>query len=342
MKFISFVIPSYNSQDYLHVAIDSLLIGETDIEIIIVNDGSKDQTLTIANTYQKKYPNIIRVIDKVNGGHGSAINAGLNSAEGLYFKVLDSDDWVDKASLITLIKKVKEHQSLNQSPDLYITNFVYEHVSDSTHYERDYSQNYPNDVIFNWSQTKKKFRYSKTLLMHALFYKTSVLKKAKLILPEHTFYVDNIFSHLPLPFVESIYYMSLPLYRYFIGRPDQSVALKNITNRYQQQIRVFKIISNEYTYDFMHQLPKGLRTYMKHNVSVMLIVTQMFTVSADSIERRNDLKNLWAGLKQKDRKLYRYLRYRSLNILVNFLPWKIKSFCMVKGYLYLTKKIKLG
>ncbi len=342
MKLISFVIPSYNSQDYLKVAVDSLLIGKSDVEIIIVNDGSKDQTLVIANAYQKNYPDIIKVIDKENGGHGSTINAGLKIATGQYFKVIDSDDWVDQTSLIKLIEKIKEMNLLNQEPDLYITNFVYEHVADNTQYERDYSPNFPQNILFNWEQTKDKFRYSKTLLMHGLVYKTSILRKSKLILPEHTFYVDNIVSNLPLPFVKTIYYMKLPLYRYFIGRADQSVSLKNITSRYQQQMRVFEIISREYTYEFINHLPKGLRSYMKHNISAMMIITQMFTVASDTKERRRDLKNLWKNLKHQDKKIYYFLKYRSYNTFVHFLPWKLKSFIMVKSYLYLTRKVKLG
>ncbi|MBN2300440.1 MAG: glycosyltransferase family 2 protein [Acholeplasmataceae bacterium] len=342
MKLISFIIPSYNSQDYIKVAIDSLLIGKEDIEIIIVNDGSQDQTLAIANIYKKSYPNIVKVIDKENGGHGSTINAGLKIAKGLYFKVIDSDDWVDQNSLIKLINQIKEHLLLHQNPDLYITNFVYEHVSDHTQYERDYSQNFPENIIFNWTQTTKKFKYSKTLLMHALFYKTTILKKANLVLPEHTFYVDNIVSHLPLPFVESVYYMKIPLYRYFIGRPDQSVTLENITRRYQQQIRVFNIISKEYTYEYINNLPKGLKAYMKHNITAMMMITQMFTVASDTKERRSDLRNLWKNLKTQDKKLYHFLKYYSLNTFVHFLPWKLKSLIMVKSYIYLTKKIKLG
>ena len=342
MKLISFVIPSYNSENYLHQAVDSLLDGGQDIEIIIVNDGSKDKTLLIAKKYQKKYPQIIRVVDKENGGHGSAINAGLAVAKGLFFKVIDSDDWVDQKSLKLLLDQIKKHHQANQQVDLYITNFVYEHVEDQTRYERDYSSNFPADTIFEWNQLRRKFRYSKTLLMHALIYRTQILTDMKLRLPEHTFYVDNIVAYLPLPFVKKLYYIKLPFYRYFIGRSDQSVTLKNITARYQQQHRVFKAMSDAYSYHFLNQLPKKLRNYMKHDIVAMMIITQMFTVADDSRERRNDLKNLWTYIKDKDIKLYRFLKYRSYNTWVHFLPWRIKSFVMVKGYLYLVKKVKLG
>jgi glycosyltransferase involved in cell wall biosynthesis len=342
MKLISFVIPAYNSEAYLHIAIDSLLIAGNDIEIIIINDGSKDQTLSVANRYQKKYPNIVKVIDQENGGHGSGINAGLKNATGKYFKVVDSDDWVDGPSLIQLIKKLKEHIKNQQDVDLYITNFVYEHVQDDTTFERDYSVNFPIEKIFNWNETLKKFKYSKTLLMHALIYRTQILKDMNLELPRHTFYVDNLYSYAPLPYVKSIYYMKLPLYRYFIGRADQSITLKNITKRYQQQIKVFELMQKAYPYSVIQTLPKGLRAYMKHCLAAILMITQMFTGAEDSIDRRKDLNALWRQIKEMDVSMYRYLKYRSLNVLVNFFPWKLKGYIMVKGYLYLAKKIKLG
>ena len=117
MKLISFVVPSYNSEKYLHTAINSLLVAGDDVEIIIVNDGSKDRTLEIANQYKAKHPTVVNVVDKANGGHGSGVNAGLKVSTGLYYKVVDSDDWLDKDSLLKLMDVIREHIKNNQSPD---------------------------------------------------------------------------------------------------------------------------------------------------------------------------------------------------------------------------------
>ncbi|MGE4319881.1 MAG: glycosyltransferase family 2 protein [Acholeplasmataceae bacterium] len=106
MKLISFVVPAYNSEKYLHTCIDSLLFDLEHVEIIIVNDGSKDNTIKIAETYQHMYPNTVKVINKLNGGHGSGINAGLEVATGLYFKVVDSDDWMDVENTKYLVSKI--------------------------------------------------------------------------------------------------------------------------------------------------------------------------------------------------------------------------------------------
>ena len=103
MKYISFAIPCYNSAEYMDHAIESILKGGEDVEIIIVNDGSNDNTLEIAKSYVEKYPTIVKAVDKENGGHGDAVNTGLKPATGLYFKVVDSDDWVEEASLMKIL-----------------------------------------------------------------------------------------------------------------------------------------------------------------------------------------------------------------------------------------------
>lgn len=342
MKFITFAIPSYNSEAFLHNAIDSLLIVGEDAEIIIINDGSKDNTLKIALEYQKKYPKIVKVIDKENGGHGSGVNKGLENATGLYYKVVDSDDWLDHENIITFIETIKKHYKEEKSPDLYLNDFIYEHVEDNTTFVRSYQENFPTNKIFNWNETKKKFKYSKTILMHAMVFKTSVLKESKVLLPEHTFYVDNIFAYTPLMYTKTIYYQPIVLYHYYIGRADQSIQLNNIVDSYAQQQRVMNIILNEFTYEEIMSKPKGLRNYMKHFLSAIMIITQMFTTGKSSSERRKSLKKLWKDLKQNDKKLYRFLRYRSYNTLVNFLPWKLRGYVMMKGYKYLAKKVKLG
>ena len=107
MKILSIAIPSYNSQAYMRNCIESLLVGGEDVEIIIVNDGSKDDTAKIADEYQEKYPTIVKAVHQVNGGHGEAVNAGLRNATGVYYKVVDSDDWVNEEAYKKILSKLK-------------------------------------------------------------------------------------------------------------------------------------------------------------------------------------------------------------------------------------------
>lgn len=341
-KYITFAIPSYNSQDYLSNCIESIVgLGE-EVEVIVINDGSKDNTLKIALDYQKKYPNIIRIIDKENGGHGSGVNAGIEKATGLYYKVVDSDDWLDEETGKLLLEQVKSHETLNILPDLYILDFIYERATDNTSYIRTYQENFPNNVIFEWNDLKKPFLFSKTLLMHALMFKTSVLKESGVKLPHHTFYVDNLFSYTPLFYTTKMFYIPKVIYHYHIGREDQSVNIDNIVKRYDQQIKVMRLLLSEVSYKEIIKLPKKQKRYIKQFLQAIMIITQMFTTGNNTKERKIALKSLWKDLKKSDKKMYNFLRYRSYNVLVNYLPWEFKGWIMTKGYLKLAKKIKLG
>ena len=127
MKIVSFAIPCYNSEGYMSKCIESLLPGGEDVEIIIVDDGSSDRTAEIADAYAEKYPTIIKAIHQENGGHGCAVNTGLANASGIYFKVVDSDDWVDLKSYRRVLATLKKFDEAEE-PDMVIANYVYEKV----------------------------------------------------------------------------------------------------------------------------------------------------------------------------------------------------------------------
>lgn len=296
MKLITFTIPCYNSEEYMSKAIESLLNQQEKIEIIIVNDGSKDNTLKIANKYKKKYPNIIKVIDKENGGHGSAVNAGLKNATGKYFKVVDSDDWVDEKSLKETIETLEKIDV-----DMLIVNYVYEK---DTSKEMNYLGTLPENKIFTWKDIKK-FNLSRYLLMHSVIYKTSILKKMKLTLPEHTFYVDNIFVYYPLPSIKTMYYLNIPFYRYFIGRSDQSVNEKVMISRVDQQIFVTKNMID--IFNPLEIEPIELRNYLIHYLDIMMTVSTILLKLANTKEADDKIKDLWNYLNDKNPQILKKL-----------------------------------
>ncbi len=341
MKLISFAVPCYNSQDYMRKCIDSILTAGEDIEIIIVNDGSKDDTLKIANEYLAQYPEIVKVIDKENGGHGSGVNAGLKQATGLYYKVVDSDDWLDEDALQKLMAKIRLHLAEGTLPDLYITNFVYEKVYDNTRHVSAYTDKFPQDVICNWDKVKA-FKYSHMMMMHALLYKREKLLESGLELPEHTFYVDEIYAYQPLPYMKTICYLNLDLYRYFIGRSDQSINRSNFIKRYDQQIRVMQCLTDAYKWSEIKKMPKGLKKYMWHTLNAILITTIYFICAEYSKDRKQKLKAMWKHIKAQDKALYKKLRHRSYSTSVIYMPWRLRSWVMNIAYDRLCKTVKLG
>ena len=254
--------------------------------------------------------------------------------------MVDSDDWLDGDALEKLLALLREHRDAGKLADLYITNFVYEKVCDNAHYVRSYVHNFPQGRFFGWEEVKR-FHKSNVLLMHSLLYRTDKLRQSNTVLPEHTFYVDNIFAYKPLPFMKKLYYLNVDLYRYYIGREDQSVSAKNIVRRYDQQIRVMKEMIGAYTYEQLEGLESGLCGYMKHYLSVVMMLTMMFTTGGkeDIPGRKAALGELWDCVRERDGQMYAYLR-RSYPALVNWLPFRLRGRVMVAGYLYYSKKIK--
>ncbi len=245
MKLLTIAIPCYNSEDYMENCIKSLLCGGDDVEILVINDGSKDMTPEIANAYEKKYPNIVRAIHQENGGHGAAVNAGILNAKGIFFKVVDSDDWVDQESYRAILAKLREFVGGSETLDMLISNFVYEKQGAKHKKVMRYTTMFPQNRLFCWEDAKH-FMKGKYILMHSVIYRTKLLRDCKLELPRHTFYVDNLFVYEPLPYVKNMYYLNVDFYRYFIGRADQSVNEKVMISRIDQQIKVNKIMVDAY------------------------------------------------------------------------------------------------
>lgn len=314
MKYISFAIPCYNSQDYMAHAIESILPGGEDVEIIIVNDGSKDRTSEIAHEYMDRYPDIIKVIDKENGGHGDAVNSGLNNAQGKYFKVVDSDDWVDEEALHKILALLRQLEEEQEQIDMLVSNYVYEKVGAAHKKCIHYRNVLPQDEIFRWDDIGH-FRLDQYILMHSVIYRTDMLKLSQMKLPKHTFYVDNIYVYYPLPFVRKIYYLDVDFYRYFIGRDDQSVNEKNMIARIDQQIFVTKTMID--MYQLSQVTSKKLRSYMINYLAIMMTVSSILLIRSKNQENLEKKKELWQYLKRKDVRVYAKIRYGILGQTMN-------------------------
>lgn len=318
MKYISFAIPCYNSQDYMDKAIESILKGGEDVEIIIVNDGSKDRTSEIAHQYEEKYPTIVKAVDKENGGHGDAVNTGLRHATGLYFKVVDSDDWVDESSLMKILETLHMMVDEDKMVDMLISNYVYEKVGVKHKKVIHYQNVIPQEKIITWRDLGK-FQIGQYILMHSVMYRTELLRRCKLELPKHTFYVDNIYVYYPLPHVKSIYYLNVNFYRYFIGRDGQSVNEQNMIKRIDQQLFVNKSMID--MYDMEKITNRRLKAYMINYLAIMMTVSSIIAIRSKNPENLEKKKELWAYLKEKQPKIYVKIRYGILGQTMN-LPGK--------------------
>ena len=294
--------------------VDSLLVGGEDVEIIIVDDGSVDDTGKIADEYARKYPSIVRAIHQENGGHGAGLNAGLNHATGLYFKVVDSDDWIDEESYHQILDTLHNLCSAGCMLDMMISNFVYEKEGARHKSATRYHNILPQGQLFGWEETRN-FKIGKYILMHSVIYRTQLLRDCHLVLPKHTFYVDNLFVYVPLPYVKTMYYLDVDFYRYYIGREDQSVNEKVMISRLDQQIFVTKTMID--MYQLKNVKCKKLRNYMLNYLAIMMTVSSILCIRSKKAENLEKKKELWIYLKQKDFKTFMKIRYGILGQTMN-------------------------
>lgn len=243
MKTLTVIVPVYNTEKYIKRCLDSLDNKEINdkLEVLVVSDGSKDNAINIAKEYSKRLPDTFKIIEKENGGHGSTINKGLELATGKYFRVLDSDDWVDNVNFVEFVKRLED-----QDADLVVTDyskeFVYEGKSEK--------------IVYKNLEPNKKYIFDKFdlnilngeyFVMATSTYKTEVLRKSNLKLMEKTFYVDMQYNVVPIPYVNSFVYFDLDIYRYFIGRLDQSVNTASFVKNHLNHDKVVKYLIDYYS-----------------------------------------------------------------------------------------------
>lgn len=215
-KVLSIIIPTYNMENYISKCLDSLLIPSIDlIEVLVINDGSKDESSAIAHQYKERFPNSIRVIDKENGNYGSCINRGLKEVTGRYVKILDADDTFDTKNFEEFVKFISQNDT-----DCIITNYI----------QINSENKELNKVCFNIHSKKTRIPFNKMpkkllrdIQMHAVTYKTKILIDNNYFQTEGISYTDNEWVFLPLAWCKSFVYYPYVIYRYLIGREGQTV-----------------------------------------------------------------------------------------------------------------------
>lgn len=238
-------IAAYNVEQYLKQCVESFCLNNYSqfLEIIIINDGSTDDTLKVATDLQKKYPKIVKIIDKKNGGYGSTINAALKEASGKYFKLLDGDDWFDSDEFNSFVKMLKDREE-----DLIVTDYYMKYMDNKREIK---------SVRRNVEGLRDKHRYNIEEMKGIIFtnpsatIKTEVLKKGRTHILEKCFYTDHQFMFFSLINSKSIYYEKRCVYCYRLGREGQSVSLQGILKHMGDNWKVLQeelkyIISNKW------------------------------------------------------------------------------------------------
>lgn len=238
-KLLTIVIPTYNMQDYLSRCLDSLIVEPglmEQLEVLVVNDGSKDNSSAIAHQYQENYPNTFRVIDKENGNYGSCVNRGLAEAQGRYVKILDADDWFDNSEFNLYLNKLQD-----VDVDMILTpyNFVYQNSNTIKKETRDI----PCEVAFDFNTFPfEKLSYYP---MHMVTYRVDLLKDAKYCQTEGISYTDTEWAFKPQYSIEQFMYLPFVVYQYLIGREGQTMESDAVVrNAWHLEAILKSMISN--------------------------------------------------------------------------------------------------
>lgn len=218
-KTLSIIVPTYNMEKYLEKCLNSLIIRNAKLlealEVLIIIDGATDRSSEIAHSYQSRYPNVFRVIDKENGNYGSCINKGLEIAKGIYVKVLDADDSFDTINFEDFLQFISR-----QDVDMIISPFYI--VDESGKVTKHEYYDLPNNELLTWKQLTPAFK-SKALQMHAVAYKRQNLININYHQTEGISYTDQEWIFSPLITVNTAIAYPKPIYRYLIGRQGQTV-----------------------------------------------------------------------------------------------------------------------
>jgi glycosyltransferase involved in cell wall biosynthesis len=307
-KIISIVIPVYNMELYLSRCLDSILLDKLldKIEIIIVNDGSTDNSLVIANSYKMQFPQAVIIIDKPNGHYGSCVNAALKIASGKYFRILDADDCFDRAAFIKFAAYLQTIDA-----DMVITNYSKDFMSGG------------RKIVARHSSEK----YIRQLLvMHAITYRTRILFDVKYRQSEGICYTDTEYCFYPLAVIKSIKYFDVVLYRYTIGREGQTVSTEIF---YKNREHLYKVIKRMLEYllygNCLITLEIRELLYMKiiHAVYHYYLIILMHTKNSFDDAK---MKEIDAGLKKVDMYLYSRLEtVKCFRVLLPVKMWRDRS-----------------
>lgn len=222
-KILSIIVPAYNMEAFLPKCLGSLIVDDKELlqklDVIVVNDGSKDRTSMIAHEFEAKYPGVFHVIDKANGHYGSCINVGIENATGLYVKVLDADDWFDTSSLKVVVGVLSESILHNNVADLVLTDL--DQVNEQGKVTDAIRYSFPTDRCFGIDVVLKN---CPMLTMHGMIYRTALLHEMGYRQTEGMLYTDGEWISIPISRVRVIRFLPYSLYKYLVGRVGQSVA----------------------------------------------------------------------------------------------------------------------
>lgn len=279
-KQISIIIPTYNMEKYISKCLDSLIIPEFDqIEVLVVNDGSKDRSSEIAHSYAERYPDSIRVIDKENGNYGSCINTALPLATGRYVKILDADDTFDKTGFSELVSRLRDL-------DVDVV-FTHCEVIDDQSRTLSVSGKYKNNQYNHIYNEINSRLYGAYTLMHWITYNIRIFKRFEYFQPVGISYTDTIWAFIPIIFCNTGIFLDLIVYKYLFGREGQTMNPKNMAKQISHFSQMAKAMIDYYV---RFKEDTSIKEFAKKNT--LIVTKEIYNTFATKIHTRESFRSL--------------------------------------------------
>ncbi len=320
MKTLTFLIPCYNVSSCVSHCIDSMLVDDIldDIEILLINDGSKDNTLEILHQYEAKYPSIIRVIDKENGGWGTAINLGIREAQGKYIKEVDADDWVSSENLIEYVAFLKSNEI-----DYIATDYTEYFKAEDKYTRHSYHKEiYNNTMSLNnfWENHSNAWDFP----IHAITYRTQMLRNCKLKVGDR-YYGDIEYNLYPLPHVQTICVLPINVTVYFRGSDEQSTSTSGYAKHYKDYVAMIQRVTKFYL-QLPDTLNRNLHCFVEDTVkgtltrAYNLMLSPLYAGKTEGVAK--DLKQYDRWLKKTSKELYTHCGRQSKHGIAYIRVWR--------------------
>lgn len=328
-KILSVSVAAYNVEKFIKQNIESFVNSKAKdyIEVIITDDGSKDNTIKIVKEYQEKYPGIIRLIEQENAGPGSTVNSGIKHATGKYFRMVDGDDWVQTENLEKYINFLKENDV-----DMLVTNYI--EVDNDTKLEK---LNTIENIEFNKIMDFKDIASKVYLEMHNVTFRSNILKENNIVL-DNGFYTDVEYLLLPVPYIKTIAFLDISIYMYRVALNTQSVNIFSL----QKNIGMLTVVLHrliEYYEKNKESIDENLNIYIKNRI-LRMIKTKLRVLLTYKCNKENKkkIKKFCEELKEISEDIYFDSMQDKIMLLLNkgkfilYRPLSVAYKCRVDYY----------
>lgn len=294
---VTFVVPCYNATAYLERSVGSILAAPGNFELLIIDDGSTDESLALARRLAEQ-DDRVRIITQTNGNWGAVVNHAIVLARGTYFKIVDADDHVDPETVTQVLERLTKQRDEGELPDLVVTNYVYDRVSDNSQHTIHYRGFFPEGRVAPWKDLGHP-NTDQIIMVHASWFRTELLRDVALVkLPEGICYTDSLLVLQSVPYVHTILYLDLDVYYYLIGREGQSVDVDMVVKNIDQQLFVTERAIELVDYEELHKKEPNQANVMLRYLSCMMSICTIYLFMDGSPGAIEKNRQIWARMKE--------------------------------------------